>query len=159
MPPGVLQVNRGVDSFEQDEDGVNLAMSDGSVEKVDLLVGADGIDSMVRRTLWGDAPKREHNLHIFGGFTFTDVPSADAGMCVLSHSRTVQGAWTSIRNHGRSGFQWWMLEAHDASTEFSGNLHAAATQLASTFASPFPTWSTQPIRTMFSAGRYETESR
>jgi len=29
---------------------------------------ADGIDSMVRAALWGQAPKREHNLHIFGGY-------------------------------------------------------------------------------------------
>lgn len=34
--------------------------------KQDVLVGADGIDSLVRRTLWGDVPKREHRLHVFG---------------------------------------------------------------------------------------------
>ncbi|MBY4128220.1 FAD-dependent monooxygenase [Rhodococcus fascians] len=138
LPSGVLQVDRGVESFVQDERGVILTMSDGSVEHVDVVVGADGIDSMVRRTLWGDAPKREHNLHIFGGFTFDEVPSATAGMCILSHSRTVQGAWTSIRNHGRSGFQWWMLAAHDASTEFQGDLHSEATRLGSEFVSPIP---------------------
>ena len=38
-----------------------------------MLIGADGIDSLVRRTLWGDEPKREHRLHIFGGFTFAEV--------------------------------------------------------------------------------------
>ena len=65
-----------------------------------MLIGADGIDSLVRRTLWGDSPKREHNLHIFGGFTFDDTVDAEPGLCVVSHSRTVQGSWTSIRQQG-----------------------------------------------------------
>ncbi|WP_072805878.1 FAD-dependent oxidoreductase [Rhodococcoides yunnanense] len=138
LPDGVLQVDRGVDSFEQDGDGVRLSMTDGSVEHVDVLVGADGIDSMVRRSLWGEKPKREHNLHIFGGFTFSENTGAQAGLCILSHSRTVQGAWTSIRSKGRSGFQWWVLEAHDASTEYSGNLYDDATKLAREFSSPLP---------------------
>ena len=47
-----------------------------------MLVGADGIDSLVRRTLWGDAPKREHRLHIFGGFTFAEVGGTEPNMCV-----------------------------------------------------------------------------
>ena len=53
LPPGVLQVNRAVDRFEQDETGVRLHLSDGEVIEADVLVGADGIDSLVRRTLWG----------------------------------------------------------------------------------------------------------
>lgn len=82
LPPGVLQVNRSVQRIEQDEAEVQLHMADGEVIRVDVLVGADGIDSLVRRTLWGDAPKREHNLHIFGGFTFdgNDVAGAEPGL-------------------------------------------------------------------------------
>ena len=71
---------------------VRLHLTDGDVIEVDVLVGTDGIDSVVRRTLWGDEPKREHHLHILGGFTFADVPSAERGLCILSHSRTVQGS-------------------------------------------------------------------
>ena len=137
MPPGVLQTNRNVERLEQDETGVRLFMSDGDVLEVDLVVGADGIDSLVRRTLWGDSPKREHNLHIFGGFTFQDVP-AERGLCIVSHSRTVQGSWTSIRNKGRDGFQWWVLGAHDARTEFTSDLHASATRMGAEFAAPLP---------------------
>jgi 2-polyprenyl-6-methoxyphenol hydroxylase-like FAD-dependent oxidoreductase len=105
---------------------------------VDVVVGADGIDSLVRRSLWGDLPKREHNLHIFGGFTFDENVSAERGLCIVSHSRTVQGSWTSIRNKGRDGFQWWVLGAHDAGIEFTADLHATATSMGSEFASPLP---------------------
>ncbi|MFB4294999.1 FAD-dependent oxidoreductase [Actinomadura sp. NTSP31] len=138
LPPGVLQVNRRVERLEQDQDGVRLHLADGEIHECDVVVGADGIDSLVRRTLWGDAPKREHNLHIFGGFVLdADVP-AQPGLCILTHSRTTQGAWTSIRHKGRDGFQWWVLTAHDARREFTGDLHATATGLAHGFPSPLP---------------------
>ena len=89
-----------------------------------MLVGADGIDSLVRRTLWGDEPKREHNLHIFGGFTFDDSLGIETGRCIVSHNRTTQGSWTAIRHKGRSGYQWWVLTAHDAAEDFAGDFHA-----------------------------------
>lgn len=138
LPPGVLQVDRTVNSFDADETGVRLHMAGGEVIEADVVVGADGIDSLVRRTLWGDDPKREHNLHIFGGFTLDGTVAAERGLCIVSHSRTVQGSWTSIRSKGRDGFQWWVLGSHDASTEFTGDLHAAATRMGAEFAAPLP---------------------
>jgi 2-polyprenyl-6-methoxyphenol hydroxylase-like FAD-dependent oxidoreductase len=138
LPPGVLQVNRRVDTFEQDETGVQLHMADHEVIEVDVVVGADGIDSLVRRALWGDAAKREHNLHIFGGFTFDESIAAERGLCIVSHNRDTQGSWTSIRNKGRDGFQWWVLGAHDAGTGFTGDLHTTATAMAAGFAAPLP---------------------
>jgi 2-polyprenyl-6-methoxyphenol hydroxylase-like FAD-dependent oxidoreductase len=138
LPPGILQVNHTVESFEQDEAGVRLRLADGEVIGADVVVGADGIDSLVRRTLWGDAPKREHNLHIFGGFTFDDSVPAERGLCILHHSRTVQGSWSAIRSKGRDGFQWWVLGAHDAREAFDGDRHATATAMASGFPAPLP---------------------
>src|SRR3546814_18561648 len=113
----------------QDERAVTLTFADGHTEEGDVVVGADGIDSLVRRTLWGDSPKREHNLHIFGGFTFGDLPGIETGRCIVSHDRRVQGSWTAIRHQGRPGYQWWVLAAHDADTEFAGDFHATAPDL------------------------------
>lgn len=138
LPEGVLRVNQEVASFSQDDDGVELTFTDGHTEPYDVLVGADGIDSLVRRTLWGEAPKREHNLHIFGGFTFDDTLDTETGRCVVSHNRDTQGSWTAIRHKGRSGYQWWVLTAHDAAEEFAGDFHSAATALAAPFAHPLP---------------------
>ncbi|WP_020415988.1 NAD(P)/FAD-dependent oxidoreductase [Amycolatopsis sp. ATCC 39116] len=136
LPSGVLRVNCPVRTVEQDENGISLTLADGEVLEADVVVGADGIDSLVRRTLWGESPKREHHLHIFGGYTFD--ATAERGLCVVSHDRTVQGSWTSIRHQGRDGFQWWVLTAHDAAAEFTGDPHATATALAAGFADPLP---------------------
>jgi 2-polyprenyl-6-methoxyphenol hydroxylase-like FAD-dependent oxidoreductase len=138
IPPDVLRFNQQVTAIEQDDRAVTLRFADGTAAEHDLLIGADGIDSLVRRTLWGDAPKREHRLHIFGGFTFTDVPGTAPNMCVLTHSPTTQGSWTSIRHKGRDGNQWWVLTATDPDAPAPADLKAAAAELADGFPAPLP---------------------
>jgi 2-polyprenyl-6-methoxyphenol hydroxylase-like FAD-dependent oxidoreductase len=138
IPAGVIRFGQQVARIEQDQRAVTLHFADGSTAEHDVLVGADGIDSIVRRTLWGEAPKREHRLHIFGGFTFADVPGTRPHTCVLTHSPTTQGSWTSIRHKGRDGHQWWVLTATDPDAPAPADLKAAATGLAAGFPAPLP---------------------
>jgi salicylate hydroxylase len=42
-----------VTGFEQDEDGVTVSLADGGTVRSDLLVGADGVHSLVRQQLFG----------------------------------------------------------------------------------------------------------
>src|SRR3954469_14022993 len=138
LPEGVLRFDTQVDRIEQDDRAVTLHFADGTTAEHDVLIGADGIDSLVRRTLWGDEPKREHRLHIFGGFTFAEVEGTVPNPCVLTHGATVQGSWTSIRNHGRDGNQWWVLTATDPDAPAPADLKAAAAELAGGFPAPLP---------------------
>jgi 2-polyprenyl-6-methoxyphenol hydroxylase-like FAD-dependent oxidoreductase len=138
LPEGVIRFNTQVDRIEQDDRAVTLHFADGSTAEHDVLIGADGIDSLVRRTLWGDEPKREHRLHIFGGFTFAEVEGTTPNTCILTHSRTTQGSWTSIRNHGRDGHQWWVLTATDPDAPAPADLQATAAELAAGFPAPLP---------------------
>jgi 2-polyprenyl-6-methoxyphenol hydroxylase-like FAD-dependent oxidoreductase len=138
IPDGVIRFGQQVEQIEQDERAVTLHFADGTTAEHDVLIGADGIDSLVRRTLWGDEPKREHRLHIFGGFTFEEVPGTTPNTCVVSHNRTTQGSWTSIRNKGRNGHQWWVLTATDPDAPAPADVKAVATQLAAPFPAPLP---------------------
>jgi 2-polyprenyl-6-methoxyphenol hydroxylase-like FAD-dependent oxidoreductase len=138
IPPGVLRFGQQVDRIEQDDRAVALHFADGSTAEHDLLVGADGIDSLVRRTLWGAAPKREHRLHIFGGFTFADVAGTGPNLCVLTHGPTIQGSWSAIRHQGRDGFEWWVLTATDPEAPAPADFKASAVELAAGFPAPLP---------------------
>lgn len=138
VPEGIIEPNLAVQSFTQNDDGVQVVLSDGTTRDFDVLVGADGIHSVVRKTLWGDQPIREHNLHIFGGYTMKPFPDVQRGQVVISWSKDKQGSYTSIRSHGDSGFEWWTIEAHPKNTEFTGDFHATATRIASEFPSPLP---------------------
>src|SRR3954452_15850094 len=138
IPEGIIRFDAQVDRIEQDERAVTLHFADGSTAEHDVLVGADGIDSLVRSTLWGEAPKREHRLHIFGGFTFAEVEGTIPNKCVLTHSRTTQGSWTSIRHKGRDGHQWWVLTATDPDAPATTDFQAPAAELAADFPAPLP---------------------
>jgi 2-polyprenyl-6-methoxyphenol hydroxylase-like FAD-dependent oxidoreductase len=58
---GGVEIRRSmtVDDLDQTEDDVRVRLSDGSEERFDLVVGADGIHSRVRRLLFGDVPDRD----------------------------------------------------------------------------------------------------
>lgn len=138
LPPGVLRTNQAVERLEQNEQSVTLHFDDGSTDEADVLVGADGIHSLVRRTLWGDTPIREHRLHAIAGFTFAEDVGTEQGTCVIGHGRSVQGSWTSIRYKGRDGHQWWVLEACDPAAPAPADLLAHARKLGAPFPRPLP---------------------
>ena len=52
-------INLGVtaSSIEQDADGVNVEFSDGSSDRFDLVIGADGVYSTTRKQIFPDAPE------------------------------------------------------------------------------------------------------
>jgi 2-polyprenyl-6-methoxyphenol hydroxylase-like FAD-dependent oxidoreductase len=136
IPPGVLQSGRQVERIDDHGDAVTITLNDGTTVETPLLIGADGIDSMVRRHLWGPTPKRPHNLQITGGFTFDMSVLAEVNEVVLTHNRTVQGTYTSILSQGRQGYQWWLLEAWPDDRPAPADLKRHAIELAAGFPEP-----------------------
>jgi len=54
--PGVVRLNRRVTGFSENDSGVELHFDDGTSVRGDLLIGADGLKSVVRRQIAGDVP-------------------------------------------------------------------------------------------------------
>ncbi|GAA0222347.1 FAD-dependent monooxygenase [Saccharothrix mutabilis subsp. mutabilis] len=72
LPPSVrLRYAAAVRAVDNRADGVSVALADGSTEEADLLVGADGIHSTVRRLVFGEGHVRHLGFHT-AAFTFTD---------------------------------------------------------------------------------------
>jgi FAD-dependent urate hydroxylase len=81
LPAEVVQSKKCV-GFEQNTKGVTVFFSDGSVERTDLLVGADGINSAVRKVLFPNVTLR------YAGYTaWRGVVSLRGG---IQHDRTVE---------------------------------------------------------------------
>jgi 2-polyprenyl-6-methoxyphenol hydroxylase-like FAD-dependent oxidoreductase len=62
MVAAKVPVRTGVtfESLTQDADGVDVVFSDGTQGRYDLVLGADGVNSKVRSTIFPDAPKAEY---------------------------------------------------------------------------------------------------
>jgi 2-polyprenyl-6-methoxyphenol hydroxylase-like FAD-dependent oxidoreductase len=72
--------------FEQDEEGVRAFFADGAERRADLLVGADGLRSTVRRRLLGDGPPR------YAGYTaWRAVVSPEDGLVSAGQALEVWG--------------------------------------------------------------------
>lgn len=53
-----LRVGCEVKTIKQDKDGVEVILADGTVEKGDMVLGADGVRSPVRSMMWEHANKK-----------------------------------------------------------------------------------------------------
>ena len=77
-------------SVAQDDRGVTATFTDGQVARGDVLIGADGLHSVVRAALNGDRPAR------YSGYT------AWRGVVSFDHSRLLPGeSWGSGRRFGQ----------------------------------------------------------
>ena len=56
--PNAARLNKELVAFTQSPTGVELAFADGTHAAGDVLVGADGIHSIVRMQMFGEAPAR-----------------------------------------------------------------------------------------------------
>ncbi|TWB40602.1 FAD-dependent oxidoreductase [Nitrospirillum pindoramense] len=122
LPPGVLRLDHTLTGVRDGAGKVHLTFANGQNFEADVLVGADGINSFVRKWLWGDAPIRHQRLHLVGGYLFLDTPPEGRG--VIAHNRTTQVSYTPIRHEGKWGYEWWVLEACDPSQPPPGDLLA-----------------------------------
>lgn len=57
-PDNLIHLNHRVTKFVENEDGVELHFANGNVARGDMLIGADGLKSVVRAQMFGAAPAK-----------------------------------------------------------------------------------------------------
>ncbi len=92
VPASVVHLNRKLTSFDQHDNGVTLAFTDGSRETADAVIAADGVHSPVREQLLGP----EH-AHFTGKVAYRTTFKAARMKGV--HVPTVRTKWWGADRH------------------------------------------------------------
>lgn len=129
-----LHFGRTLVGFTESPSGVTAAFADGSTEQCDLLVGADGIRSAVRRCLFGDEPVR------YAGYTcWRGVASVPPD---IHDPRTLIEVWGAGRRFGVTplpgGRVYWFAVSDEAQGGIDRDSHAALLERFGSWASPVP---------------------
>ena len=108
LPADGLYAARELAGFDEREGALQLRFADGSEAEADVLVGADGLHSAVRRTLFGDEPVRPHDLVCYQGYAaWRGLPDREGQ---ILHDARRQFGHSPLRIDGALGRQWWFIE-------------------------------------------------
>ncbi|MEU6862126.1 FAD-dependent monooxygenase [Streptomyces sp. NPDC046876] len=78
LPAARVHTGKQLTGFREDPAGVRLEFADGTAAEADVLIGADGVHSAVRRAVAGaDAPVYSGNSALRGLVDAADVPGLD----------------------------------------------------------------------------------
>lgn len=77
LPSHMLHLNKRCIRINQEKGGVTLTFADSSTEHVDLVVGADGIHSLVRQSVSQDQPRFSHTCAYRGLIPREHLPDWD----------------------------------------------------------------------------------
>jgi 2-polyprenyl-6-methoxyphenol hydroxylase-like FAD-dependent oxidoreductase len=72
-----LRIGETFTRLDQDDDGVDVRFSDGTAERYDLVIGADGIYSQVRQAVFPDAPAPEYTGQVVWRYNLPRPPEVD----------------------------------------------------------------------------------
>jgi salicylate hydroxylase len=73
LDPDAVRLGKRAAAVAQDERGATLVLEDGSRASGDVLIGADGVRSVVRQALWGDVSPRFSGMVAWRGLIPMDT--------------------------------------------------------------------------------------
>ncbi|TMQ94921.1 FAD-dependent monooxygenase [Actinomadura soli] len=104
LPGGLVRYGMTCERISQDGDRVTATFGDGSSATGDLLIGADGHHSIVRRHLWGDGAVRPATFGTWQGLSPIDVDLTGTHRHYMITGR--EGA-CGLMPAGDGLLQWW----------------------------------------------------
>ena len=105
VPADIIHLKRKVESVVENEHDVTVTFVDGSTETADLVVGADGIHSAVRREVFSPGDPKHAGFRIFYSCSSVPVRKDPSIVCVNWNRVDGQGwhimDWTAGRGEHR----------------------------------------------------------
>lgn len=136
MPQELLYPDHCCKGYVENEDSVNVEFENGEHWDAELLVGADGIRSVVSRQAFGDPGLFHCGITVWLAWCQADTVDRDVGW--ITHSRNVQASYFPILHKGEPACEWWVVEPWKEGREFDGNVKGHLQQLLLGWCEPIP---------------------
>lgn len=108
LPQDIIKTNHNFINFKEKEDCVEIFFSNGKSYEVDLVIGADGINSEVRTQLWGKSELKHLGIAVWLGWCELDGTSRSN--IVIHHDRKYQFGYAPLIFKGKNCYEWWFVE-------------------------------------------------
>ncbi|WP_137132711.1 NAD(P)/FAD-dependent oxidoreductase [Rhizobium sp. FY34] len=111
VPDDLIVAGHKFERYEETADGIKIHFANGKVEHADVLVGSDGIRSLVRGQLFPDTPEpKKLGIAIWLGWCEAD--EIDVKQCVIQHDKNYQMGYCPLIFEGKKCFEWWLVEEY-----------------------------------------------
>lgn len=145
IPSGVdFRFGTSITALTDREHGVDVAFTGGGTGRYDLVVGADGLHSNVRRLVFG--PEQDHVKHFGHYVALVDLPAHRTWRRAMLN---IPGLKISVRDAG-DGPQGMMIVASEA-VDYDHRDPASQRQWVDHFMSRVDTWQVPEMRAAFTA--------
>lgn len=145
IPEGVeFRYQSSIASIDNGEPGVNVALIDGTKARYDLVVGADGLHSNVRRLAFG--PEKDYVKHFGHYVALVDLPTDRPWQRAMLN---VPGLKISVRDSG-DGPQGMMIVASEE-VDYDYRDVESQRRLVDRFMSRVDAWQVPQMRAAFTA--------
>jgi 2-polyprenyl-6-methoxyphenol hydroxylase-like FAD-dependent oxidoreductase len=109
VPSDMIVTSAKFDRYTESEEGVTLHFQDGSNYEADLVIGADGINSVVREQLWGASELKHLGIAVWLGWCELDGPARTH--MIMHHNDKYQLGYAPLRYRNKDCFEYWFVEA------------------------------------------------
>ncbi|MBB4007753.1 FAD-dependent oxidoreductase [Allorhizobium taibaishanense] len=153
VPEGMIVGGYSLKSYDDSGKVIRLHFEDQETVDADMLIGADGVNSVVSKQAFGDPGLFHVGIRVWLAWCnhFEGVP-ANTGW--ISHSRQHQASFFPMLHDGKPGFEWWVVEPSSPTAPVPSDPKAHVTNIVSQFANPMPRF---PAHTDFSSQMFRWE--
>lgn len=135
-PEGMVEGDKQVVRYDETPDEVVLQFADGTHHATDLVIAADGIDSVIREQLWGPAELKHLGIVVYLGWS--EFPDAERTGQVVLHDDRYQLGYAPLNYRGKQCFEWWFVERYAEGDPVPADPKAHVLERIGRFQQPVP---------------------
>lgn len=137
LPEETIVPNHSFSHYNELENSVELHFKDQPPIEADILIGADGINSVVAKQAFGKPDLFHIGLRIWLAWC-DPIEGLKPNSGVIAHSDKYQASYFPMLHDGKPGYEWWIVEPSKEHAEVPTNVKEHVQTILNKFDDPLP---------------------